>query len=142
MAHEEHLLDCDGDTIRLQLEPRRHYLFAHVDGASNGLATSLRYWRELAQICMQRGIERLMVVDALDGPPMSLPDLGSLISAMAGSPLRRIRIAFVEPVATHLPMMEHGQILAQEHGFEAGVFASQLAGERWLLYGGESEGKD
>lgn len=131
----------DGKTVELHLDQRRHYLFASVYGPENTLASSIAYWAVLAEECERRRERRLLVIDHLDGPAMQAVEMEQLVGHFAGSILTRVRIAFVEPVAVHLPQMEHGQILAQELGYEARVFGSQHDAEHWLVYGGETDGQ-
>lgn len=139
MKPELHILDCGGIPVTMRLEARRHYLFAQIDGPVNTLDSSLCYWRALAQECQRRQVHRLMVRDDLEGPPMPAAELAQLVAALSTTALAGVRIAFVEPVAEHLPLMEHGQILAQESGFQAAVFAGEVAAEQWLLYGGGAD---
>ena len=129
----------DGKTVELRLEQRRQYLHASVYGPENSLASSIAYWAVLAEECERRGEKRLLVIDHLDGPAMQAEEMEKLVGHFADSILTRVRIAFVEPVAVHLPQMEHGQILAQELGYEARIFGGQHDAEHWLVYGGETE---
>lgn len=134
-------IDFDGKTVELHLEQRRQYLQAIVHGPENSLASSIAYWAVLAEECERRPETRLLVIDHLDGPAMQAEEMEKLVGHFADSILTRVRIAFVEPVAVHLPQMEHGQILAQELGYEARVFGTQHDAEHWLVYGGETDGR-
>ncbi len=126
---------ADGKTFELRFEDRPFYLYAHVNGESDSLEVSVAYWQLILAQCRTRHALRVLVVDEIAGEPMGADFLHTLVSRMSGSGLEAIRVAFVELVSAHVPLMEHGQILAMEQGFQARVFSRMDDADRWLRFG-------
>jgi hypothetical protein len=130
----EHTAD-DGLRFALAVAERPGYLFAEVTGAQDSLAVSIGFWMALAEETARRGTAKLMVVDRLEGTPLDPEGMARLVMRLVGSGLERVRIAYVEPTAEHVPAMEHGEIFAAEMGFDARVFGDAGHADRWLRYG-------
>jgi hypothetical protein len=77
----------------------------------------------------------LLVVDDMDGEPPPPGQLLEFIQAMQGQGMEAVRIAYVERHAEQLPQVEFAGLLANEHGFDARVFADETAAALWLRYG-------
>lgn len=135
MPESERFTAADGNTFLLRFEDRPAYLYAHVSGELDSLEVSLAYWQRILARCQARHVARVLVVDEIAGEPMGADFLDTLVSRMTGSGLEAIRVAFVELVSAHVPMMEHGQILAMEQGFQARVFSRMDDADRWLRFG-------
>ena len=106
-------------------------LRVHVTGA-NTLANTFAYWSAVARE-IQEFPRPVLLVDELDGPPLTPDDWGELVAAMAGSPLRHVRIAHVKPRG--LQALEFCELHAKDAGFDARVFVSEADASRWLRYG-------
>jgi len=126
---------ADGKSFRLRFEDRPHYLVAIVSGNEDSLEVSVAYWQRVLAECRTRRAGNLLLVDEIDGPPMQADTLAQLIARFEGTGLEAIRIAFVELVTANVPLMEHGQILAMEKGFQARVFSRMDDADRWLRFG-------
>jgi hypothetical protein len=126
----------DGLRFFLAVEERPAYLFAEVTGPQDSLEVSVAFWRQLADETQRRGSAKLMVVDRLEGTPLDPEGMARLVMRMVGFGLERVRIAYVEPTAEHVPAMEHGEIFAAEMGFDARVFGDVGHADRWLRHGG------
>ena len=106
----------------------------HVTGA-NTLANTIAYWtRVLREVrCTPRSV---LLVDELQGPPLTPDDWHVLVGAMASSALRDVRIAHVKPRG--LDSVEFCELHAKDAGFDARVFVHEDEASRWLRFG-ESE---
>jgi hypothetical protein len=124
----------EGEGFRLRIENRGDYLRAQVDGDHDTFEISLAYWSEVARVCHERRVERVLVVEniAEAGQPIYLE---RLIDAIVALGFRDIRVAFVDLVDAHLKAMEHGEILARERGIVGRVFGREDDAERWLRHG-------
>jgi hypothetical protein len=121
--------------FHVRYENRPGYLFAKIDGPYDSLEISLSYWRELAAECQRRKASRLLVVDQLQGEPLDINAVESLIKGWQGTGLESVQTAFVELDSVNVAFMEHGQIFANESGFSTRVFTEFEEAERWLRYG-------
>ena len=135
MATPASFVAPDGLAFALLVEERPDYLFAEVTGPQDSLEVSVAFWRQLADEAARRQAGKLMVVDRLEGTPLDPAGMAMLVTRLVGFGLERIRIAYVEPTAEHMPAMEHGEIFAQELGFTARVFGDAGHADRWLRYG-------
>jgi hypothetical protein len=135
MTDAKEFTAADGKDFRILFEDRPHYLIANVRGREDSLEVSVAYWQQVLAECRRRRADRVLVVDEIDGEPMGPAFLAQLVARMAGSGLESIRVAFVELVSAHVPLMEHGQILAMEQGFQARVFSRMDDADRWLRFG-------
>lgn len=119
--------------LTIQFSPHAHGLRVHVTGISS-IENTLTYWRAIAAELASRPRDALLLIDELQGPPLSPDEWLSLVLAMEGTGLDRMRIAHVKPLGLH--DIEHCEIFARDAGIEARVFADEGAGERWLRTGG------
>jgi hypothetical protein len=120
---------------RLRFIDRGDYLYASVEGDQDSAEITLAYWREIVAECGRRGASRLLVHDNLHGEPATPQDFARLAAVLQGSGLECVRVAFHEPVSTHLRLVEHGELAFREAGFTLRVFGSEREPELWLRYG-------
>jgi len=121
--------------FQLRFIDRGDYLYAAVKGDQDSPEITLAYWREIAAECARRGTRRLLVCDDLQGEPATPQDFVQLAAALRGSGLESVRIAFHEPVSSHLRLVEHGELAFREAGFTLRVFGGEQEAELWLRYG-------
>lgn len=119
----------------LEFRDRGDYLFAKVKGEQDSPEITLAYWRDIVHECARRGTTRLLVCDDLRGEPATPADFDWLATALRGSGLERVRIAFHEPDSANLRLVEHGELAFREAGFTLRVFGSEREAELWLRYG-------
>lgn len=119
----------------LRFTDRGDYLYAAVDGDHDSPEVTLAYWRDIAAECLRRGAARLLICDDLQGEPATPQDFLDLAAALRDSGLESVRIAFHEPVSSHVRLAEHGEIAFREAGFTLRVFGSEQEAELWLRYG-------
>ena len=110
-------------------------LRAWVTGTNGTLETTLAYWRTIAEEVRRLSPSGLLVVDDMDGLPPPPEQLLQFVQAMRGQGMEAVRIAYVERHAEQIPQVEFAGLLANEHGFEARIFADETAAALWLRYG-------
>lgn len=119
----------------IRYQDRGDYLCAEVDGPEDTFEVCVACWKALATECERRGTRRLLVIDRLQGEPISPEEMDQLVELMRGSVLKHVRIAYHEPVSAHLPLTEHAELSAREVGFIVRVFADEREAVLWLRYG-------
>lgn len=134
MALASRVTRVAGDGFDLSFESRGDYLRAQVNGPHDSFAISLGYWTEVARICRERQVERLLVVENLAQPGETV-NLERLVDAIVSLGFQNVRVAFVDLIDSHLQAMEYGEILARERGIAGRVFEREEDAVRWLRHG-------
>jgi hypothetical protein len=107
-------------------------LRVQVTGAST-LENTVAYWQAILAEVRNNPPEALLLIDELRGDPLTETQWRTLVEAMAGHGLERVRIAHVKPMG--LQKIEYCELYAREAGFDAHVFDEEHAAELWLRYG-------
>lgn len=131
-------MDSDPSTeagFILQFEPRPGYLFAEVTGSRSSVAITLAYWQKIAAECARTNVRKLLVVDHFRGNAVTKDEMIQCVHALRDSPLAKLRIAFYEPEAENLSVLQHAELEALDLGIDFRVFASQREAEIWLRHG-------
>ena len=110
-------------------------LRAWVTGVNGTLETRLAYWRMIAEEVRRVQPRGMLVVDDMEGDPPPPEQLLVFVQAMQGQGMEAVRIAYVERHAAQIPLVEYAGLLANEHGFNARIFADEDSAVRWLRYG-------
>ena len=110
-------------------------LRAHVTGVNGTLETTLAYWMSLAEEVRRERPRSLLVVDDMEGDPPPPEQLAEFVQAMVGLGFEGVRVAYVEAHDQQIPLVEHGEILAREQGFDARVFSNETDAALWLRHG-------
>ncbi|SDR15331.1 hypothetical protein SAMN05428982_3371 [Pseudoxanthomonas sp. CF385] len=126
---------ADGPLFHIEFATTDYGLRAWATGVNGSLDTTLAYWRTIAEEVRRSRPKALLVVDDMDGEPPPPGQLLEFIQAMQGQGMEAVRIAYVERHAEQLPQVEFAGLLANEHGFDARVFADETAAALWLRYG-------
>jgi len=105
---------------------------AEVAGGSS-VEAALGYWREIARWARERGADSLLLVDRLEGDPLTEADWLDLVTGMQGEGLEKLRIAHVRPLGLH--DVEFCEIFARDAGIEARVFENETLANVWLRFG-------
>jgi hypothetical protein len=121
----------------LDYAERAGYLFVRVTGVNGSLETTVAYWLAIAAEVRVRQPTRLLIKDEMLGEPPPPEEIQRFIAAMAGQGFENVRVAYVEADGEQVAQVEHGEIYAREHGFDARVFGSEQQAELWLRYGEE-----
>ena len=125
--------------FELRFEHRPGYPYAHVSGPQDSFAIRLGFWSEVAAECRRTQAQCLLVRDDLQGEPPEIEELARVIHAMKGKGLEGVRIAYIEPDAASMSLMEMAEVIARECGFLPLVFGDEEEGARWLRYGSVEE---
>ncbi|MBL8257222.1 MAG: hypothetical protein JNJ62_11530 [Pseudoxanthomonas mexicana] len=110
-------------------------LRAWVTGTNGTLETTLACWRAIAEEVRQLAPPGLLVVDDMEGLPPPPEQLLQFVQAMRGQGMEAVRIAYVEKHVEQIPQVEFAGLLANEHGFDARIFAMEAEAVLWLRYG-------
>ena len=125
----------DGPLFHIEFGTADYGLRAWVTGTNGTLETTVAYWRAIAEEVRRRMPPGLLVVDDMEGEPPPPGQLLEFVQAMQGQGMEAVRIAYVERHAEQLAQVEFAGLLANEHGFNARVFADETAAALWLRYG-------
>jgi hypothetical protein len=117
--------------MELCLEQRTDYIYARVSGADRTFRTLGRYWRAVADACDASGLRRVVVVDALDGPPL-LHELQALIRDVIKPRLGHARIAYVNGTPSSPAFAFHCEVYAHQLGLTARMFTTTDAAIDWV----------
>jgi hypothetical protein len=127
--------DGDGPLFHIEFGTGAYGLRAWVTGTNGTLETTLAYWRTVAEEVRRLSPSGLLVVDDMEGLPPPPEQLLQFVQAMRGQGMEAVRIAYVERHAEQIPQVEFAGLLANEHGFDARIFATEPEAVRWLRYG-------
>ena len=126
---------ADGPVFHIEFAGTDYGLRAWVTGVNGSLETTLACWRTIAEEVRRQSPRGLLVVDDMEGEPPPPDQLLEFVQAMQGQGMEAVRIAYVERHAEQIPQIEFAGLLANEHGFEARIFADETAAALWLRYG-------
>ncbi len=126
---------ADARSFHIALGTTGYGLRARVTGTNGTLETTLDYWRAIAAEVRRVLPAALLVVDDMEGLPPPPEQLLQFVLAMRGQGMEAVRIAYVERHAEQIPQVEFAGLLANEHGFDARIFAAETDAVLWLRYG-------
>lgn len=108
-------------------------LHARVSG-ENSYDNTLGYWQAvLAEVRRDRPA-RLLLVDELAGPALTVKDWDDLVHQMEGKGLEGIRIAHLRVHGRQ--KLEFCEVFARRAGIDARVFEDAAEARAWLAHGG------
>ena len=121
--------------LLLRFERKSGALWVQVAGEST-LANTMSYWQAiLDEILRDRPPGGLLLVDELEGEPLTEGQWRELVAAMRGRGLEGLRIAHVKPRG--LEKLEYCEMYARDAGLDARAFDHERAAEIWLRYGAD-----
>jgi hypothetical protein len=123
------LMQVEAPSLRVEISRHRLGLRVHVRGEET-FENTVAYWRSI--IDKLDGVSGcgLLLIDELQGTPLSEPQWLDLIVSMEGSRLRRFRIAHVRPGG--LRDVEYCELFARDADYDARVFVDEASAELWL----------
>ena len=124
----------DGGDYRISFHGSGNALRVHVSGSSSFAAT-VAYWRAILVEVRARRPATLLLIDEMQGVPLTAGEWHTLVDATAGQGLDGVRIAHVKPLG--LQSVEYCEIHAREAGLDARVFDNETVAELWLRYGSQ-----
>lgn len=108
-------------------------LRVRVAGEST-FANTMAYWQSiLDEVRRDRPSTGVLLVDELQGAPLTEAEWHELVVAMRGRGLEGLRIAHVKPRG--LEKLEYCELYAREAGLDARAFDHERTAELWLRYG-------
>jgi hypothetical protein len=110
----------------------RSQLRVHVIGEST-LDNTIAYWQAILAEVEKKPAEQILLIDELQGEPLTESEWLSLVRNMSNHGLEQIRIAHVKPHG--LQRIEYCEIFARDAGFNSRVFDNEHAAGIWLRYG-------
>jgi hypothetical protein len=113
-------------------EDRGAYLYAHVDGQFDTVATSLRYWSDVAAECRKRGHRRMLVVEDFQ-TEASTSDVFQVAERLPAI-TRGLKVAFVDERFAELSTNKFGEDVAVNRGAQGRVFADAASADEWLRH--------
>ena len=117
----------------LTLERRPRYLRAHVAAPEDTVEVSIAYWSEIAAACRAGGVDRLLVVEELEGTARP-SEMDEVVEGLLQLGFHDIRLAFVD-ATEDAALLVRAEIRAKKHGVVARVFRREDEAEGWLLMG-------
>ena len=122
--------------LRIEVTPMEDGLRVSVRGTEN-LENTMHYWNQIAEAIRPGVAKYLLLVDELQGQPLTESQWLHLVVSMQGTGIEQLRIAHVKPLG--LQQVEYCEIFARDAGIEAKVFEDEILADIWLRYG-EREG--
>lgn len=121
--------------LLLRFERKWDALWVQVAGEGT-LGNTMSYWQAiLDEILRDRPRGGLLLVDELEGVPLTEAQWRELVAAMRGRGLEGLRIAHVKPRG--LEKLEYCEMYARDAGLDARAFDHERAAEIWLRYGAD-----
>lgn len=119
--------------LQVRFSPYPGGLQAHVSGA-NTLGNTIGAWQAIAAEVRRRGAKQVLLVDGLQGEPLTTEQWRLMVEALLGHAPEGVRIAHV--TQSHgLQQVEQCEIYAREAGFDVHVFDNERSADLWLRQG-------
>lgn len=116
----------------IRFSRQQSLLRVQVTGAGT-LPNTVAYWKAIVAEVSRDRPHAILLIDELQGDPLSEGDWKLLVEQLAGHGLEPIRIAHVKPMG--LQKIEYCELYAREAGFHSRVFDEERTAELWLRYG-------
>lgn len=106
------------------------YLTIHVKG-KDSLSFSLEYWRKIGEICRQKNVNKVLVIEELEGQ-ISVSDMFALCEQLPKL-VGGIDIAFIDIEKEHSKDNLFGETVARNRGCNIKDFTDEHQAAKWLL---------
>ena len=126
---------ADGPVFHIEFAGTDYGLRAWATGVNGSLETTLACWRTIAEEVRRQSPRGLLVVDDMEGEPPPPDQRRECGQARQGQGMGAVRSADVVRQAEQIPQVEVAGLLANEHGFEARIFADETTAALGLRYG-------
>ena len=115
----------------IEFEDRADYLFVHVTG-DNSRETILQYTQAMLRHCEESGHKRVLILERLNGPRLSVVELFTLLDEGSRRALGKfLAIAFVDEQMGDTA--DFAENVAVNRGMPIAIFDNLDAAEAWLL---------
>jgi hypothetical protein len=122
-----------GQAFQIEIRPIDDGLRVRVRGEET-YGNTLAYWREIARVAHADRARRILLVDELQGTPLTEAQWLQLVLSMADEGIAHMRIAHAKPSGMH--EVEYCEVFARDAGIDARVFPSEDAAAAWLAEDG------
>lgn len=112
------------------VEEHSDYLVFRIEG-QDSFQYSLDYWKEIADICKQKNIFKILVIESLIGQ-ISISEMYELCEKLSLLVLG-IDIAFIDKDKTHASDNLFGETVARNRGVNIRDFDTETDALDWLL---------
>lgn len=116
----------------IDYQDRGGYLRAYVRGSKDSVATSLAYWKEIADECRRAGTQRVLVVERFD-TAVPLTEVFEVAEQLP-SIVHGLTVAFVDEELSELGVNTFGEVVAVNRGAVGKVFPNEADAEEWLAH--------
>lgn len=116
-------------SLQVDIDDHPLGLRVHVSGEES-YDNTLAYWREILPRLECAQGNGLLLIDELEGQPMSEGEWLDVVISLEYARLERYRIAHVKPRG--LQDVEYCALFARDAGLVADVFTDEAEAERWL----------
>lgn len=124
--------DANASSLQVDIEPHPLGMRVHVRGAET-LTNTIAYWRSILTAAKDATGTGLLLIDELQGDPLTEAQWLELVVHTDSEQLRRLKIAHVKPRG--LQEIEYCELYARANEINARVFVDEVAAERWLREG-------
>ncbi|MDI9239729.1 hypothetical protein QLQ15_12525 [Lysobacter sp. LF1] len=118
--------------LQVEIAPHPQGLRVRVQGEET-LANTIAYWRDILAAAKSAEGNGLLLLDELQGEPLTEEQWLELVVHTDSEQLRRMKIAHVKPRG--LQEIEYCEIYARANGVNARVFVNEAVAELWLREG-------
>lgn len=116
----------------IRFEHRPGYLYVFVEGEHDSFAISRQYWQEIADVCLEDSINKVLVEEDIV-EVISMSDVFKLVSGLGQMGFTGKKIAFVDRQLDHAALNDFGVLVGVNRGLLAQAFANAAEAEKWLL---------
>jgi hypothetical protein len=121
----------DHEAFAVAVAPHPAGLRFEVTGEGS-LANTIAYWEIIVSHLQRDDAHGVLLIDRMTGPALSAAQWRSLVQAMDGHGLEKVRIAHVKP--NGLQEVEYCELYAIEAGIDALVFEDERLADLWLRH--------
>jgi hypothetical protein len=125
-------MEAQSKPYKLAFEKRSRYLRARVTASEMTPDIARSYLSELAKICKELNISRLMLERHIPGTLSAQDDRKEIIS-LSKLLLNGLRLAIVEPQSANLKELESCARVARSKNLDVEVFDDVEEAKQWLL---------
>ena len=121
-----------GAGCQVEIEEKSHYLLALLRGVSPSLEGSLKIWKSVADRCIQRNYNKVLIDEDFVGQ-ISFSEINQLAEQLPQLGFIGIKVAFLDRQVDQYMMNQFGENVAVNRGLNGRAFCDFTEAEHWLL---------
>ena len=129
------MVDMQALPFQIDYRARPGDLSARITGVKGSIDITLGYWRAIGAEVLRLQPRTLLVIDEMQGEPLSMEQMQRLVETMTWDGFEQMRVAYVATPGRQMSRVEVAEILARERGFNVRVFSNETDATLWLRYG-------